>query len=202
MRPIPKLEAAQVVIEELTDHLFVVCNGMIGREVHAVTGPRPDVFTMIGSMGVAAPIALGLARCAPARRVACIEGDGNVLMGLGSLAQIGAAQPERLIHVCLDNGVHASTGGQQTISTSVRLEEIARAAGYVRAERVRTADELRGVLRALREVSGPRFVLAEVEAGITPGIPRVEIAPPEIALRFREAARPRPRDRAQEPEAA
>src|SRR6185503_1828700 len=72
----------------------------------------------------------GIAMARPERRVLVFDGDGNVLMNLGTLATIAVAAPANLLHVCFDNGVHASTGGQPTISDRVHLEAVARAAGY------------------------------------------------------------------------
>lgn len=187
--PMDKLTALRPIMAALSDYLVVACNGMIGREVHACEGPdRPDRFYMIGSMGIGSAIGLGVARSVPDKQVAILDGDGNVLMGMGNLAQIGSARPENLVHVCLDNGVHASTGGQRTIAPEVALEKIAAAAGYPSALRAANEDELARALRELPSLPRPVFLLVEVEPGTTSGIPRVETEPPEIARRFRKAA--------------
>ncbi|MBI3270133.1 MAG: hypothetical protein HYZ53_14080 [Planctomycetes bacterium] len=167
--------------------LVVACNGMIGRDLWA-TGDRPTRFYMIGSMGLASSIGLGLALAQPRRRVVVFDGDGNVLMNLGSLANIAAARPPNFHHVILDNGAHASTGDQRTISTQVPLDEIARAAGYRAAWR---ASDLAGLEAAAREffaAEGPVCLLARVEPGNQKGVPRVELEPDAIAQRFRKAA--------------
>jgi thiamine pyrophosphate-dependent acetolactate synthase large subunit-like protein len=178
-----KMEALPVVLEELTEHLIVVCNGMIGREVFSIRD-RPEQFYMIGSMGIASSIALGLAHAAKDRKVACIEGDGNTLMGMGNLAQIAADAPRNLLHICLDNGAHASTGDQKTISPSIPLERVALAAGYKHAMRADTLDALKSAMRALARSEGPSFLLIKVEPGTVPGIKRIDIEPPELARRF------------------
>src|SRR2546426_6503216 len=103
-------------------------NGYIGRAGCAARD-RDECFYMIGSMGLGASIGLGIALAQPRRRVLVLDGDGNVLMNLGTLATIAAKQPANLLHVCFDNRAHASTGAQPTISDRVRLDEIARAAG-------------------------------------------------------------------------
>lgn len=184
-----KLDALRPIMRALSDHLVIACNGMIGREVHACEGPeRPDRFYMIGSMGIGSAIALGVARSLPDRKVAIVDGDGNVLMGMGNLAQIASEAPKNLVHVCLDNGVHASTGGQRTISTHVELEKMAAAAGYPTALRATTEPELDRALSTLAYAAKPAFLLVVVDPGTIPGIPRVEAEPPEIARRFRKAA--------------
>src|SRR5580765_7041264 len=116
-------------------------NGFIGRAGHAARD-RLECFYMIGSMGLGASIGLGIALVQPRRRVLVLDGDGNVLMNLGTLATIAAKRPANLLHVCFDNSAHASTGAQPTISDRVRLDEIARAAGYRSVARVETADAL------------------------------------------------------------
>lgn len=182
-----KMEALPIVLEALRDHLVVVCNGMIGREVFAVKD-RPEQFYMIGSMGIAPSIALGLAHCRPDRQVAVIEGDGNTLMGFGNLAQVAADQPKNFFHVCLDNGAHASTGNQTTISPKIPLEKVAAAAGYRRAMRADSLDELRRAMKELAGTEGPVFLLATVESGTVAGIPRIDIEPPKITERMQNAA--------------
>src|SRR5262249_58983528 len=93
-------------------------------------GDSERSFYMIGSMGLASSIGLGIALARPDLRVVVLDGDGNVLMNLGTLATIAAAAPPNLLHVCFDNSMHASTGGQATISDRVALDAMARAAGY------------------------------------------------------------------------
>jgi thiamine pyrophosphate-dependent acetolactate synthase large subunit-like protein len=136
-----KLDALRRILSAFDGYLVVCCNGMIGREVHLL-GDRPDRFYMIGSMGLAPAVGLGLALAQPARGVLVLDGDGNLLMGLGNLAQIAAERPGNLVHVCLDNHVHASTGGQRTIADGVPLEAIARGAGYPTALAAETEAEL------------------------------------------------------------
>src|SRR5262249_6722646 len=155
-----KIEALRLAVEALSEHLVIVCNGMIGREVFSIQD-RPQHFYMIGSMGIAPAIALGLAHTMPGRKVAGIEGDGNTLMGLGNLAQIAADAPKHFHHLCFDNGAHASTGDQRTISAKIPLEKMALAAGYKRAFRARTLDELGTAVKELVASDGPAFLLAE-----------------------------------------
>jgi thiamine pyrophosphate-dependent acetolactate synthase large subunit-like protein len=170
------------------DWLAVACNGLIGRELYTVA-ERPGNYYMIGSMGLAASIGLGLAGRQPDRRVVVFDGDGNVLMGLGALGSVGQLAPPNLYHLVFDNGVHASTGGQRTISGAVPLEEVARACGYRRAARVADPAALDAALTALWADPGPAMLLIEVEPGESVhGIARVEIPPPELARRFRTAA--------------
>jgi thiamine pyrophosphate-dependent acetolactate synthase large subunit-like protein len=171
------------------DALVIACNGMIGRELFTHRD-GPSQFYMIGSMGLAASIGLGLALVQPQRRVIVLDGDGNVLMGMGALASVAAAAPANFYHVVFDNAAHGSTGDQRTISDRVALEAVARAAGYRRADRVATADGPEALDRALAtfvDEPGPAMLLVEVDRGNYPGIRRVEPRPVDIAQRFRQS---------------
>lgn len=182
-----RAEAVAIVLDALVDELVVACNGMIGREAFAHRD-RAGNFYMIGSMGLALSIGLGVALARPDRRVLVLDGDGNLLMGLGALANVAAAAPANLLHVVLDNQAHDSTGGQRTVSEVVALEEVARGCGYASAERVAPEQLAQTVPGFLRQ-TGPSLLLVPVERGEVPGIPRVRWEPPEIARRFARRAR-------------
>ena len=181
-------EAMVIVHEGAPGALVVHANGMISRAGFA-QGDRPEHFYMIGSMGLAASIGLGIALARPARRVLVCDGDGNVLMNLGALAQVAARRPENLLHVCFDNGVHGSTGNQATIARDVALDEIARAAGYAAVHRADTPGALRAALGELWERRGPSFLLARITPELPdPPFPRVSVEPAAMTERFRVAA--------------
>lgn len=183
-----RYEAVRAVIESLAgDELVVSSNGMISREVFTARD-TPRNFYMIGSMGLASSIGLGLALSLPGRQVVVIEGDGNVLMNMGSLATIGHFAPRNLAQIVLDNESHDSTGGQPTVSRTARLEEVARAAGYRLVGRPASAEELRSAVRGLPG-QGPAFVLVKVEKGSVAGIARVTHSPEEIRERFQSSIR-------------
>ena len=169
------------------DWLTVVCNGMIGRELYT-HADAPTRFYMFGSMGLASSIGLGLALVQPSRTVVVFDGDGNVLMNMGTLASVAAAGVKNLYHIVFDNAAHGSTGDQRTISDRVPLEEVARAAGYHRATRVKDPARLDAAIDALFREPGPAMLLIEVERGNQPGIGRVEPEPPELTARFRKSA--------------
>jgi thiamine pyrophosphate-dependent acetolactate synthase large subunit-like protein len=162
-------------------------NGYIGRAGCAVRD-RDESFYMIGSMGLAASIGLGVALAQPARRVLILDGDGNVLMNPGALASIAAAAPRNLVHVCFDNGAHASTGGQRTISRLVPLDELARAAGYRHVVRLETPEALAAAAPAILAGDGPAFVLVRIGLGPDgPPGPRIPHTPEAMTARLRRA---------------
>lgn len=182
-------KAIGAVVAKLPDDALVICaNGHIGREAQRVRD-RQGNFYMIGSMGLAASIGLGVALAKPDRHVVILDGDGNVLMGMGTLAQVAANRPRKFLHVCLDNAEYTSTGGQKTISATVKLEEIARAAGYASVARAKDLEHLGRAVAAGLAADGPAFILAEVAGGEPHDLaPRVVHEPPEISNRFRRAA--------------
>lgn len=180
-----RAEAARIVTEAVGDRLLVSCNGMIGREVFTAED-RPSTFYMIGSMGLALSIGLGVAQCKPDKPVVVLDGDGNVLMGAGVLASAGASGCTNLHHIVLDNEAHGSTGDQRTISGQVALEAIAKASGYASAERVE-ADDLAAALPGFLAKPGPAMLLVKVERGNMKGIARVSHTPQEITARFSQS---------------
>ena len=181
-------EALQVLIGRLTDELVIHTTGYICRDSCAVQD-RPGNFYMIGSMGVAPAIALGLARQRPGRRVVVFDGDGALLMGLGTLAMIATDQPENLYHVLFDNEVYASTGHQPTHARRVPLDAVARASGYPRVDRVTTREALETTVAAWFARPGPAFLLVKCRdlPGARPS-PRIARDPPAITQRVCEAA--------------
>ena len=147
-----RYDAIRALVQALDgNELFISSNGMISRELITVKD-APQNFYMIGSMGLASSIGLGLAISLSNAQIVVIEGDGNVLMNMGSIATIGHFAPKNLIQVVLDNECHDSTGGQPTVSNTARLEEVARASGYRVAARVTTEAELgKGTQTVIRE---------------------------------------------------
>ena len=164
-------------------------NGYICRESFAVKD-RPENFYMIGSMGMASAIGLGVALAVPDRSTVVFDGDGNLLMNLGILPMIGGGpvmgrrRPANLVHVVFDNALYGSTGNQASPSRAVGLHRIARAAGYERSVAVAGADEIRDAVTTALRGGGPSFILARVTAEEQPA-PRIPYPPEEIRDRFR-----------------
>jgi thiamine pyrophosphate-dependent acetolactate synthase large subunit-like protein len=162
-------------------------NGSIGRAGCAVRD-RDECFYMIGSMGLGASIGLGVALAQPRRRVLVLDGDGNVLMNLGTLATVAATRPPNLLHVCFDNSSHASTGAQATISDRVRLDDLARAAGYRSVTRVESREALAAAAPGFLAGEGPAFLLVRIALGPPgPPGPRIPHTPEEMTARLRRA---------------
>jgi phosphonopyruvate decarboxylase len=182
LRPvISRRQALGAALKELGDAPVIHANGFICRESFGI-GDRPQNFYMIGSMGLAAPIGLGVALARPAHRAVVFDGDGNLLMSLGTLAMVGGLAPRNLVHVVFDNEVYGSTGGQRSPSRETRLDRLALGAGYRTVSAATTPDE---VARALRSAAdGPHFVLVKVTTEESPA-PRIPHPPRAIRDRFR-----------------
>jgi thiamine pyrophosphate-dependent acetolactate synthase large subunit-like protein len=126
-------------------------------------GKRPQNFYMLGSMGLTCPIALGVALAQKARRVIALEGDGSMLMQLGSLATIAMVKPKNLTIVVWDNRMYQITGSQKTATEVADLVEIASGAGISGSAWASDEAEFeRLVERALHE-DGPWFIAARID---------------------------------------
>jgi phosphonopyruvate decarboxylase/sulfopyruvate decarboxylase subunit beta len=177
-------EAISTVLARLSNELVISANGWISRET-CEAGDRPEHFYMLGSMGLAASIGLGLALARPERRVVVFDGDGNLLMALGTLAMVAERRPANFLHIVFDNEVYGSTGGQRSLSAQVALDDIARAAGYCRVVRACGKGQLDAAVTELIESRGPSFLLVKVMAEANGDAPRVPYDPPWIAERLR-----------------
>lgn len=168
-----RAEAVACVVDELPERAVVVSTtGLISRELFAARD-LPGNFYMQGSMGHAMAMALGMAlRCA-SRPVVVLDGDGAVLMHMGTLSTIGSCAPANLVHVVLDNEAYESTGSQATTSSRTRLDGVAEACGYRHVSRCRDAHGLRRALAAAGREPGPTFVLVKVSRRPAPEPPRV-----------------------------
>jgi thiamine pyrophosphate-dependent acetolactate synthase large subunit-like protein len=128
------------------------------------SGQRPQNFYMLGSMGLACPIALGVALAQPQRRVFALEGDGSMLMQLGSLGTIAALAPRNLAIVIMDNQSYQITGGQKTLTAHhTDIVAVARGAGIAQSDwAADEADFEKRVDRALAE-DGPWLIAARID---------------------------------------
>ena len=149
-------------------------------------GQRPETFYMLGSMGLAVPIALGVAIAQPARRTFALEGDGSLLMQLGSLGTVAALAPKNLAIIVFDNGMYQITGKQKTLTAStVDLVAMAKGAGLARSEWARDEAHFEALVeRALRE-PGPWLVGARIDGAKPAAVTERDAA--KIRGRFMEA---------------
>ncbi|MGQ9920200.1 MAG: phosphonopyruvate decarboxylase [Desulfobacca sp.] len=179
-----RLAAIQTIVRSLSGQEAVVSTtGKISRELYN-SQDREGNFYMVGSMGCASAIGLGLALSQPQRPVVVLDGDGACLMKMGNLATIGHYQPRNLIHVVLDNEVYDSTGGQATTSGTIALTQVAQAAGYRSVRQIEDEATLRQYLPGALGQPGPHFLLVKVAPGSPAELARPHLAPPDLKERF------------------
>lgn len=142
----------------------VVTNmGAVASELHSL-GHRETFFYLQHAMGLASSVGLGVALAQPARLVVVLDGDGSVLMNLGTLATLARHGPPNLSHVVFDNGVFLSSGGTPTpTADGVDLTAVARGAGIAAARTVGTREEFTAAFREDMAAGRFTFLLAKVE---------------------------------------
>jgi len=171
------------LVAKLTNGEAVVAGiGNTNFDLYAA-GHRPQNFYMLGSMGLACPIALGVALAQPDRGVVALEGDGSILMGLGCLTTIGMLKPRNLTIVIMDNGIYQITGKQPTATqSSADIVAIARGAGITESFWIRDAVHFDTLMDRRLESGGPVLLAAEIDD--QPSVTQTVRDPPLIRHRF------------------
>jgi phosphonopyruvate decarboxylase len=176
-------EDAVIAVAEMLpeDSVVVSTTGMPSRELfefraNTKQGHHRDFLT-VGGMGHASQIALGLCKAQPKRPTYCFDGDGAVIMHMGSLALIGQSAAVNLIHIVFNNGVHDSVGGQPTVGFAVSFCGIAKACGYVSAVEVKSREDIIKALANAGEHGGPHFIDIHVRPGNRSDIGRPTTTP-------------------------
>ena len=185
-RALDRREVVSTLLERRDALLVVAGLGSPAWDCSAA-GDHPLTFPMWGAMGSACMVGLGLALAQPGRRILVVTGDGEMLMGLGSLATIAVQRPRNLSVVVLDNERYGETGMQKTHTAhGVDLAGIASACGFARACRVSAAAEIGPMRAAVLGEPGPLFFQVKVAADAgAPSLPPRDGA--YLKQRFREA---------------
>jgi thiamine pyrophosphate-dependent acetolactate synthase large subunit-like protein len=188
-KPATALDRRKVVTALLADRGDLLVVAGLGAPAWDATaaGDHPLTFPLWGGMGGAASIGLGLALAQPKRRVLVLTGDGEMLMGLGSLATIGVQHPRNLSVVVLDNEHYGETGMQPSHTRfGVDLAGVAKACGFISASKVATLAAVARLRGEIHKASGPLFAQIKISPDKLP-----LVLPPrdgtELKNRFREA---------------
>lgn len=148
------------------EDIVVSTTGKISREVYEqadkIYGQHDQEFLTLGGMGYASMIAFGIAQKQKKKKVYCLDGDGALLMHMGTLAFLGKENPVNMVHICLNNDAHESVGGISTGATGANYSKIAKCCGYKKTYSVETAEELQYVLEKLKKEKGLIFVEVKV----------------------------------------
>jgi len=183
-----RIDAIAIIAKEAEsqDALIVSNIGFPSRELYAVHD-SPANFYMLGSMGMASSIGLGLALSRPDRRVIALDGDGSVLMNLGTLATLADQDPENYLLIILDNGCYGSTGCQPTCTCrKADLARMAKGAGISNVIVATAPEEIRNGMKK------KGVLVVKTELG-NASVPIIDLAPDKIIRRFMaEAASPNP----------
>jgi thiamine pyrophosphate-dependent acetolactate synthase large subunit-like protein len=155
------------------------------------SGQRPQNFHMLGSMGLATPIALGVATAQPQRKVFALEGDGSILMQLGALATVAAEASKNLAIIIWDNGVYQITGSQKTLtSAGTDLVAIAKGAGIAQSCWAFDEAHFESLIERTLTEDGPWFIAARIDAEKPAGT--TERDPVKIRLNFMQGIGAKP----------
>ncbi|MGA8694227.1 MAG: thiamine pyrophosphate-dependent enzyme [Xanthobacteraceae bacterium] len=138
----------QVLANKLPNHTLVVTALGNASYLWAAINHRPENFYVEDAMGLALPLALGLAVARPERRVVAVEGDGAILMHMGTLVTLGALAPPNLRVLLIQNGVHAASGGQPLTTAGLDFSQLARSAGIDCAKNVTTVEAFAAALNS------------------------------------------------------
>ena len=162
-----RLEATRHLVAALgNDDAVIASLGHPAYDLFAA-GDRDTYFYTWGSMGLASSIGLGLAMAQPDRRIVVLDGDGSLLMNLGSLATIGWVRPKNLVVIVWDNALYGTTGGQETATAhGADLEAAARAMGIAAAGTVQTKADFDVALERVRQQPGPWVIVAKVDENV------------------------------------
>lgn len=188
----------EMVREEIIRHIVkisgedpvIATTGKAGRELFEIRDANGEShkydFLTVGSMGHASSIAFGIALSKPNKKVWCIDGDGAVLMHMGSMAVLGANNPHNLVHIVINNGAHETVGGMPTVAEKIDLPAMAKACGYSYVNRAKNFEELDRELQRVKEYEGLSFVEVKCAIGARENLGRPTINAMENKKSFME----------------
>jgi phosphonopyruvate decarboxylase len=176
------------ILEKITrqkdnETILLASTGKCGRELFEIEDTLHNLY-MIGSMGCVSSIGLGIALTRPKKRIIAIDGDGALLMRMGSLATNGYYRTKNLLHILLDNNSHDSTGGQQTVSENVQFMKIASEAGYERSIAANDVKTIDAIIEKWKESPALTFIHAKIKKGSKKNLGRPTVSPVHVKERI------------------
>ena len=175
-------ESLEIILNQLpNNNIIVSTTGKTSREIYEIrekTGePHFKDFLTVGSMGHCSSIALGIAIAKPDREVICIDGDGSIIMHMGSLSTVGKLKPKNFYHILINNQVHESVGGQETSARFIDIPELVKANGYNNVFFTNDKDKLTSQVRGFIKETGPNFLEVKVKPGSRDDLGRPTVKP-------------------------
>ena len=189
----PRESAISLVLESLPESSRIVSTtGKISRELFELREQRKEAhqkdFLVVGSMGHTSQIALGAALSSPETPFCCLDGDGSVLMHMGSMAVNGSFQDLPFVHIMLNNAAHDTVGGQPTVSPNVDFPALAKTVGYRRSFSCSTGDELESILKDVYpRPEGMTFIEVKVAKGSRDDLGRPTVSALDCRLAFQKS---------------
>jgi len=175
-------------LEQLIDDdcILLGTTGYCGREIYQLV-ESPNKFYMMGSMGCLASVGLGIAKEYPNKTIFALDGDGAILMKMGTLSTIGYHQPKNFIHINFDNAQYESTGGQPTTSSTTNFIKVAEACGYRTLNEVRNRKSFQEIIKARNIYENPHFIDVKIRPGTIENLQRPKTSPEQMKKDLREA---------------
>ena len=175
-------EALEIVLDNLDENAIVVSTtGKTSREIFEIREKRGQShqqdFLTVGSMGHCSSIALGIAIAKPERKIICLDGDGSLIMHMGSLSTIGKLRPENFYHILMNNEVHESVGGQETSAKFIDFPTLVRSNGYNNVYLTKNKKNLTSQIGVFFRQKGPNFMEVKVRPGSRDDLGRPSIKP-------------------------
>jgi sulfopyruvate decarboxylase subunit beta len=159
-----RVEALEAIYPDLKDHIVVTIMGAVAAELYTL-GHRPNFFYLEHAMGLASSMGLGIALSMPEQKVIVIDGDGSLLMNLGTLSTMARYKPGNLLHLVFDNESLLSVGGFPTATaTGTDLAGIARASGVPSVAEANTPESLKAAVQAALASNMLTTIVSKVEA--------------------------------------
>ena len=178
---------SEIMNSEIKNEIFIVTTGKTSREFYELRKNNSEVlnkdFLTIGSMGHCSQIALGVSLFNK-NDVYCIDGDGSVIMHMGSLAINGTSNSKNFKHIILNNGSHESVGGQPTVGKKKNFSKIAKNTGYKEVKKISTYTELKKSIKWLNANEGPLLLEILIKNGSRENLGRPKESPFENKLNF------------------
>ncbi|MCK4358360.1 MAG: phosphonopyruvate decarboxylase [Candidatus Cloacimonetes bacterium] len=175
-----RIEYIKLLANNVSDNdILLGATGFCGRELYQSIKHKGK-FYMMGSMGCLSAIGLGIAKENPNRNIFVLDGDGALLMKMGTLSTIGYYQPKNLIHICFDNNKYESTGGQPTTSITTGFSTIAKACGYKSIDFVTEIEDFQKILENIKQYEKPHFIHIKVKTGTIECLERPSDSPEDM----------------------
>jgi len=175
-------EAIRTILETDNSYAIVSTTGKTSRELYELREMRNEElqdFLTVGSMGHSSSIAAAIAMRCPESRIMCIDGDGALIMHMGSMAVIGKLTPKNFLHVIMNNQCHESVGGQATAADKLDIEQLAKATGYSHYFLAQGQEDLAQAINSIRNLSGPILLEVQVKKGSRVDLGRPKSSPSE-----------------------